>query len=81
VSELGVIRDANTMATLVDMILKARVDHTRRERSGQVYFVALHLQDGTIVTRAYWPASGELFRGVLLPPAFSAAISQALGQA
>lgn len=81
VSELGAIRDGDTVATLIDMILNARVDQTRQDHGGQRYFIALHLQDGTVVTRAYWPASGELFRGILLAPAFSAAISQALGQA
>jgi hypothetical protein len=37
-----------------------------------------HLRDGFNVTRPYWPESGELGRGIVLPDAFRTAIQQVL---
>jgi len=47
----------------------------------QSYFIAFHLGDGTIVTRAYSRDSGELYRGITLPEAFGTAVEQALSAA
>jgi hypothetical protein len=42
------------------------------------YFVAFHLLDGTIVTRKYFAATGELQRGIHLPDAFGQMLLTAL---
>jgi len=78
VTELAAIADPGQVAALVEMVLSARVDQNRRDQQGTQYFIAFHLEDGTIVTRAYWPDTGELHRGILLPPEFRTAVEQRL---
>jgi hypothetical protein len=78
-TELGAIRDPTQVGALVTMILHAPVNPQYQESDSATYFIALYLDDGTAVTRAYWLGSGELARGILLPSAFGAAIQQALG--
>ena len=77
-TELAAIKDSKQVADLVTMVLKAPVNQNYRSQGSSQYFIAFHLQDGTSVIRAYWPDSGELSRGILLPTAFGAAIKQAL---
>ena len=74
VTELGAIKDPQQIANLVDMVLSAPVNQSHQNADASRYFIALHLIDGTATVRAYWPKSGELSRGILLPPAFAAAI-------
>jgi hypothetical protein len=78
-TELGAIRDPTHVGALVTMILHAPVNPQYQESDSATYFIAFYLDDGTALTRAYWLGSGELARGILLPPAFGAAIQQALG--
>jgi hypothetical protein len=47
-------------------------------KNGDAAFIAFHLTDGTVVTRAYWLDTGELARGILLPKAFGLAIEAAV---
>jgi hypothetical protein len=68
------------VAYLVSLILAAPYSQHPPQASGTRYFLALHLVDGTAVTRAYWPDTGELMPGILLPPEFQSAIARALGQ-
>ena len=74
VAELGAIKDPQQIANLVDMILNATVDQSYQSTDSLRYVIAFHLIDGTATVRAYWPRSGELSRGILLPPAFASAI-------
>jgi hypothetical protein len=80
VTELGTIRNARQVATLVAMILKAAINQRYVSQGGTRYFIAFHLLDGTTVVRSYWLDSGELSRGILLPSTFQTAVEQALQQ-
>lgn len=73
VTELGAIKDPKQVAALVTLVLQAPVDQNRQPGNTQ-YFIAFHLADDTVVTRAYWLDTGELARGILLPKAFGQAI-------
>lgn len=66
------IHDADEIASIVAMVLDSPVDHADREH-GELdqYQVEFSLKDGTIVVRAYWPETGELSRGIILPPEFA----------
>jgi len=75
-TQLGAITDPRHIATLIGLILAAPVDQQRTDQNGVRYFIAFHLMDGTTVTRAYWPDSGELARGIMAPPAFRSAVER-----
>lgn len=77
VTELGAIKDPKRVTALATMVLEATVDQNR-QGGNRRYFIAFHLVDGTVVTRAYWLDTGELARGILLPKAFGLAIEAAL---
>jgi hypothetical protein len=76
ITELAAIK--NGVDVLVGMVLQAPVNQQLTDHSGARYFVAFHLKDGTTVVRAYWPVTGELSRGIVLPQQFRQAIEQAL---
>jgi hypothetical protein len=78
-TELGAITDPHKIQSLVALVLAAPVKQdSTQSPSGTRYFLAFHLRDGFTVTRAYWPESGELSRGITLPTAFRTAIEQAI---
>jgi hypothetical protein len=77
VTELSAIKDPKQVNILVTLVLEAPVDQNHQAGNKQ-YFIAFHLVDGTVVTRAYWLDTGELTRGILLPKAFGLAIKAAL---
>jgi len=77
-TRLAAIDDPEEVAALVQLVLDAPVDHGTRSADGTRYFVAFDLDDGTAVVRAYWPGSGELHRGIMLPPEFAAMVEHAL---
>jgi hypothetical protein len=62
------------------MVLSAPVDQAVHDHDGPQYFLSFVLLDGTTVTRSYWPNSGELARGILLPIAFGNAVYTELGR-
>lgn len=76
--ELITIDDRTEVESLVTMVLAAPVDQQNRDHDGPRNFVAFHLTDGTVVARSYWLDSGELHRGIMLPPQFRVAVEQAL---
>lgn len=78
VTPLGEISDAGKVASLTAMVLSAPVNQSQQSTDGPRYFIAFNLLDGTRVTRAYWPGTGELSRGILLPPAFAGAVASAV---
>lgn len=51
--ELAAIKNPKQVASLVEMVLKARVDQKYREQKEHRYLIAFHLKDGTTVTRSY----------------------------
>jgi hypothetical protein len=55
-------------------VLAAPVDQRVQEHDSATYVIAVHLDDGTALTRATRRRSGELARGILLPAPFGAAI-------
>lgn len=78
-TELGAISDPRKIQSLVALILAAPVNqNTTHPPSGTRYFLAFHLRDGFTLTEVYWPASGELSRGIILPAEFRTAIEQAI---
>jgi hypothetical protein len=77
-TELGVVKDPTQVLALVTMVLDAHVNQGYQERDSATYFVAFHMDDGTAVTRAFWRGSGELERGIFLPPAFGDALQRAV---
>lgn len=78
ITELATIKDSKQVAVLVDVVLKAPVNQNYQSLGNERYFIDFHLKDGTCVIRVYWPDSGELSRGILLPSAFGTVIKQAL---
>ncbi|MGI8913175.1 MAG: PDZ domain-containing protein [Chloroflexota bacterium] len=74
ISELAAITNPAEIATLVAMVLTAPVNQRGQNHSGTQYFLAFRLQDGTATVRSYWPGSGELSRGIMLPKGFATAI-------
>ncbi len=77
-TQLGAIKDSREVASLVNMILASPVNANRVGQGALRYFVDFHLLDGTSVIRAYWPDSGILQRGIVLPKAFADAVQQAV---
>lgn len=71
------VRDADEIAAIIGMVLDSPVDHVDREHLElDQHRVEFHLEDGTIVVRAYWPETGELSRGIILPAEFRRLIPQ-----
>lgn len=79
-TELAAIKDQQRVIKLVEIVLAASVDQRARNygENDERYFVAFHLNDGTVVNLAFWPESGELSRGIMLPNEFSQAVRQAV---
>ena len=80
VTELGAIKEQAQVSALITVVLQAPVDQSRVGQGEIRYFIAFHLLDGTVVLRAFWPQSGVMQRGILLPPAFGDAIERAVAQ-
>lgn len=78
--ELASIKDPTLVANLVQKIREAPVKENN-EHSGPRYFIAFHFRDGIASARAYWLKSGELARGIMLPPEFTTAVKEALKRA
>ncbi len=78
VTELGAIKDPQQIAHLVEMVTNAPVNQSYQSPDTSRYIIAFHLLDGTATVRAYWPTSGQLSRGILLPPAFATAVEGAV---
>ena len=76
-TELAAIKGKTQVHALVNMVLQAPVDQSRAGQGQIRYFIAFHLLDGTVVLRAFWPQSGIMQRGLLLPPASADAIGRA----
>ena len=77
-TELAAIRDHEQVTAMVAMVETAHVDQSGRAAAGPQYFIDFHLTDGTETTRSYRPQSGELARGIILPPAFASLVMAAL---
>jgi hypothetical protein len=80
-TELASIGDPGMVEGMVEMVLTAPVDQSYRSSSGQRYFIAFHLEDGTAVTRSFRLESGELSRGIMTPAFFQVSVLRALAEA
>ena len=80
--EVGSIGDRGRVMELTELILNAPVAAGDRERNlgdrVRRYFISLHLRDGTAVTRAYYPESGDFGTRLVLAPEFGAAVERAI---
>ncbi len=73
-TELASIKEESLVSSLVEMVLNAPVDQTVRSSGGSQLFIAFYLKDSTEVSRSFWPDSGVLSRGILLPDEFGRTI-------
>ena len=62
------VRDADEITSIVGMVLDSAADHADREHAELDQY---QVEFGTIVVRAYWPETGELSRGLMLPAEFA----------
>ncbi|MFP5299371.1 MAG: hypothetical protein ACLGHL_10335, partial [Actinomycetota bacterium] len=77
-TELARIEDPAEVERLVNMVLASEVNPDARPRNDdEQIFVAFHLHDGSIVTRAFYPDSRLLWHGIIVPHAFAEAIRAA----
>ena len=77
---LGEIRDEAEVEELVEMVLDSPVDQSRQANNEDMrrqLFVEFHLEDGTSVNRALFPATEVLSRGILVPEEFVTTIESA----
>lgn len=68
VTEVGRIKDPAQVEQLVAGVLQAKI--TRADpgrRTGEMYFVSLHMHDGIVIRAVYWQQAGELSRGIRYP--------------
>jgi hypothetical protein len=81
-TEIASIERRTEVSRLVHLVLEAPVDQDHATYSDADYedqvFISFHLDDGTAVTRALYPHSGELARGILVPDEFTNAVERAL---
>ena len=77
-TEIAAIARPAQVATLVGLLLNARVDQGQTEHDATRYFLTLNLADGTAMHRAFWPASNQVSRGIITPSQFRLAIMQAV---
>ncbi|HEX2296396.1 MAG TPA: hypothetical protein VHN37_13950, partial [Actinomycetota bacterium] len=66
---------------LVDMVASAPVDQSRQPQDDEFdeqLFVEFHLDDGTSTSRAFFPVSSLLWRGIVVPQAFVEAVEAAV---
>ena len=77
-TELAVIKDAQQVEELIQLILDVPVDQSSRNTGSEQYFLAFHLNDETITTRSFWLDTGLLSRGIQLPEEFGTMIRAAL---
>ena len=81
-TEVARITDPQQIAALVELVLAAPVDQSQplAAGDGRSYFVVFYFKDGTATRRMYALDSGELSRGIVLPPEFRTAIEAAAQQ-
>jgi hypothetical protein len=77
-TELTAIRESKQVDSLVSLVMSAPIEQTSTADDGDRYFIMFHLNDGTTVSRAYWPSSGTLAYNIVLPPEFRDAVLAAL---
>ncbi|HEX5440111.1 MAG TPA: hypothetical protein VFW76_04460, partial [Ktedonobacterales bacterium] len=67
---VATMSDPQKVTALVALLLAAPVDQTHETSDGPQYFLTFALTDGTQVVRAYFPASHDVERGVIVPDTF-----------
>lgn len=79
-TELAAIREPAEVERLVEMVLSAPVDQDLNPKNGEYdeqVFVAFHFEDGSATSRAFYPTSRLLSRGIVVPQEFADAIVEA----
>jgi hypothetical protein len=70
---------AADVQALVEMIVRAPVQRPRAHAFGDArYWLTLWLTDGTTLERPFFPETGDLLGGVVVPPAFRAILERYL---
>ena len=73
------IAEATDVEALVSLILRAAVRRPSPHGPGELrYWLTFWLADGTTLGRPYFPESGELLGGVVLPAEFRALVERSL---
>jgi hypothetical protein len=75
---LGAVTNPTQVASLVTMVVGAPVNQQSQECNGTSYVLVFQMDDDTAVARGFCLRTGELDRGILLPPAFGDAIQRAV---
>ena len=71
---------AADVQALVDMIVHGPAQRPRAHAFGEArYWLTIWLTDGTTLERPFFPETGELLGGVVVPPAFRAILDRYLG--
>lgn len=75
---LGTIDEQAIVAEMVEMTLNAPLTDNCSLGNELRYFIAFHLDDGTMVNRSYWVELGLLAPNILLPEEFAEYVRGAL---
>lgn len=77
-NEMVVIRDAQQINEMVDLVLRAPVNPSNSRRDGKRYFISFHLKDGSEFKGAYWLESGKFSNGIMLPVDFGTIVKETM---
>ena len=76
--ELARVKDRKQVEELAQSVLSAPVRSPWMRAEDRHCFVVFNMADRTAVRRAFFPGTGELAPGVLVPPTFTGAVERAL---
>lgn len=79
-SEIVRITDPQKIHQLVQLVQDAKVESNYSAKSGKRYFIAFYLNDGSVLNRAFWPETHEIWPEILLPSEFTQIVLQAVGE-
>lgn len=77
-TEITRIEDIDEINRLIELLLTSPIVDDSNLRTGKRYFLALHLQDGTVTNHAYWHEARFVYMGINVPYAFTEIIEKAL---
>lgn len=77
-TQLATVKEPALVKTAVALVEQGAVDQSTQPGGRARYFIDFHMIDGTEVTRAYWPETGLLGRGIHVPDAFRSIVETAV---
>jgi len=77
-AQLATIKKPEAVRSMIFMISNSKVNQDRHDQSGPKYLIKFYFKDGTETDRCYWPTTGELSRGIMLPKEFRNQVEFAL---